>query len=244
MQVSRKRAAGALVVVGMWIAGTAVAQQAPTYTLVAGGGFAENQLATAANLHGAADIVFDGAGNAYISQSNGNRIRKVSAAGVITTVVGGTTGFSGDYGLASAAAIDEPAGLARDVAGNLYFSDTGNHRVRKIAPNGLITTVAGNGGLVHGGDGGAAVHAGIAHPSGLAIDAAGNLYIADALSHRVRKVTVDGMISAVAGTGVADYTGDFGPATSAKLNIRRVSTSTPRATSTSPTQGTARSARW
>jgi hypothetical protein len=94
----------------------------------------------------------------------------------------------------------------------------GNHRVRKVATNGLITTVAGNGSAVHGGDGGLATNAGIAYPSGLAIDASGNLYIADSTSQRVRKVTVGGTISTVAGNGTAGYAGDFGPATSAMLN--------------------------
>jgi sugar lactone lactonase YvrE len=202
----------------MLFGGATGAQQAPTFTLIAGGGFGDGGLATAANMHGAADIVFDFSGNAYVSQFNGNRIRKITPGGVITTVVGGTTGFSGDFGQASAAAIDQPSGLAYDTTGNLYFSDAGNHRVRRIAPNGLITTVAGNGSLVHSGDGGSALSAGIAKPSGLTVDSAGNLYIADMASHRIRKVTMGGTITTIAGTGVAGYSGDFGPATSAMLN--------------------------
>ena len=217
-QGNRKRAVVALVVAGSVVVGGAtVAQQAPMYTAIGGGGYQDGIQATSANMNGAGDIVFDAAGNAYISQFSGNRIRKISPAGVITTVVGGVTGFSGDNGPASAAAIDRPSGLELDAAGNLYFVDAGNHRVRRIATNGVITTVAGNGTLVHSGDGGLAVNAGFAAPSGLAIDGAGNLFVSDSTSHRVRKITTGGMISTVAGTGTAGYAGDNAAATSALL---------------------------
>src|SRR4249919_3156833 len=203
-------------VVGMSFFGAASAQ-APQFTQFAGGAFGDNGAATAANMQGATDVVTDGAGNIYVSQFNANRIRKISAAGVVTTLIGGTTGFSGDGGLAINAAMDRPDGLALDTAGNLYFSDRGNRRVRKIAPNGLITTVAGNGSANASGDNGAAVNAGIPGPAGLVVDGSGNLYIADMINHRVRKVTLGGTITTIAGTGVAGYAGDFGQATSAAL---------------------------
>src|SRR4249919_667262 len=203
-------------VVGMSFFGAASAQ-APQFTQFAGGAFGDNASAMAANMQGATDVVADGAGNINVSQFSANRIRKISAAGVVTTLIGGTTGFSGDGGLAVNAAMDRPDGLALDTSGNLYFSDRGNRRVRKIAPNGVITTVAGNGNAVFSGDNGAAVNAGLPGPAGLVVDGNGNLYIADMVNHRVRKVTLGGTITTVAGTGTPGYSGDFAAATSALL---------------------------
>ena len=107
--------------------------------------------------------------------------------------------------------------MARDPAGNLYISDSGHSRVRKINASGIISTVAGNGTPGSGGDGGPATSASLVAPAGLALDGAGNLYIADPLGGRVRKVDTSGNISTVAGTGSVGYTGDGGPATSAQI---------------------------
>jgi hypothetical protein len=155
-----------------------------------------------------------------IVDQNNNRIRKIAQNGTVSTVIGGPIGFSGDGGAASSARINSPIGLARDASGSLYFSDSRNHRVRRIDGAGTITTVAGNGSAIttNTGDGGAAIDAPLNEPSGLAIDAAGNLYIADASDNRVRKVAPDGTITTVAGTGVAGYTGDGAAATAAQFS--------------------------
>jgi sugar lactone lactonase YvrE len=113
----------------------------------------------------------------------------VSTSGTITTVAGnGTPGFSGDGGPATNASLFNPSGVAVDAAGNLYIADTTNSRVRKVSTSGTITTVAGNGTPGFSGDGGPATNASLVYPSGVAVDAAGNLYIADSQNNRVRKV--------------------------------------------------------
>ena len=130
--------------------------------------------------------------------------------GVITTIAGnGTAGFGGDGGAATSAQLNGPQGIAVDSSGNVYVSDTQNARVRKIS-GGTITTVAGNGTPGFGGDGGAATSAQLNVPIGLAVDSAGNLYIADFSNNRIRKVS-GGTITTVAGNGLAGYSGDGGP---------------------------------
>jgi uncharacterized protein (TIGR03437 family) len=158
----------------------------------------------------------DSAGNLYIADSYNNRIRKVTN-GVITTVAGnGTQGYSGDNGPATSAQFSYPEGVTVDSAGNLYIADTGNGRIRKVS-NGVITTVAGNGTGGFSGDGGPATSAELYCPVGVAMDSAGNLYIADACTQRIRKVA-NGVITTVAGNGTGYYSGDNGPAASAELN--------------------------
>jgi hypothetical protein len=125
----------------------------------------------------------------YIADILNSRVRKVSTSGTITTVAGnGTPGFSGDGGPATNARLRPPTGVAVDAAGNLYIADIFNQRVRKVSTSGTITTVAGTGIYGFSGDGGPATNARLAYPSGVAVDAAGNLYIADQNNHRVRKV--------------------------------------------------------
>jgi len=140
----------------------------------------------------------------------------------ISTVAGtGIYGYGGDSGPATAAQLDVVCALASDAKGNIYIADSWNHRVRKIASNGVITTVAGTGQPGYAGDGGAATSAQLAYPRGLAVDAQGNLYIADSANSRIRKVAADGKISTVAGSGVAGYSGDGADAASAQLNYPR-----------------------
>src|SRR5262249_54272201 len=127
-------------------------------------------------------------------------------------------GFNGDGGPARSAQLFGPREMAFDAQGNLYFSDTGNHRVRKITKDGIINTIAGSGAVGNGGDGGQAISAELNEPRGLAIDPAGNVYIADSLNHRVRRVTPAGVISSIAGTGVEGFGGVGGKATEARLN--------------------------
>jgi len=193
-------------------------------TTVAGNGTAgfsgDNSPATSAELDDPIGIAVDSAGNLYIADSGNNRIRKVSN-GTITTVAGnGTAGFGGDNSGngATAAELNDPLGVAVDAAGNLYIADYGNNRVRKVA-NGVISTVAGNGNATFSGDNGQAATAGVYEPRGVAVDSAGNVYIADSHNYRVRKITIStGVISTVAGNGTPGYSGDNGPATSAELH--------------------------
>jgi sugar lactone lactonase YvrE len=187
-------------------------------TVVAGngiGGFSgDGGPATSASLDGPYGVAVDAAGNLYIADSWNGRIRKVSG-GTITTIAGnGTDGFSGDGGPASSASFSDPAGIAVDSAGNLYVADTYNHRIRKVS-GGTITTVAGNGIESFSGDGGPATSASLDRPFGVAVDSAGNLYMADTFNSRIRKVS-GGTITTVAGGGNGAL-GDGGPATSASL---------------------------
>ncbi len=138
-------------------------------------------------------VTVDPSGNLYIADIGNNRIRKVNAAGTISTVAGnGTKSFSGDGGAAAGAGLNlfgAHAGLAVDGAGNLYIPDIANHRIRKVGASGIISTVAGNGIAGFSGDGGPAITAGLNNPGDVAVDSAGNLYIADTTNNRVRKVT-------------------------------------------------------
>jgi hypothetical protein len=143
----------------------------------------------------------------------------VSGNGTIYTVAGtGAAGFSGDGGSARSAALNTPAGLLVDGGGNLYVSDTGNHRIRKVSPAGVITTIAGTGSGGFSGDGGPATSAQLFSPQGLALDGRGNLYVADTGNNRVRRIAPDGTISTVAGNGVQDQSEEDTPATEAALN--------------------------
>ena len=138
---------------------------------------------------------------------------------IIIPVAGtGIAGFGGDGGPASQAQLNQPEGVAVDASGNLYIADTDNNRIRKISSNGIITTVAGNGIAGFRGDGGPASQAQLNHPEGVAVDASGNLYIADTGNNRIRKISPDGIITTVAGNGAADFGGDDGPASQAQLN--------------------------
>jgi uncharacterized protein (TIGR03437 family) len=155
--------------------------------------------ATSAQLNYPCGLAVDSAGNLYIADGFNNRIRKISN-GIITTVVGnGTQGFSGDNGPATGAQLSHPYGVAVDSAGNLYIADSLNNRIRKIS-NGIITTVAGNGTQGFSGDNGLATGAQLYRPNGVAVDSAGNLYIADFGNDCIRKVT-NGVITTVVGRG-------------------------------------------
>ena len=182
-------------------------------------GYRESGLpALSAQLNGPNGVVVDSLGNLYISDTQNNRIRKVDTAGFITTVAGnGTPGFGGDGGPGGLASIYFPVGIAVDIAGNLYFADKYNHRIRKVDTSGIITTVAGDGTGGYGGDGGDATSAQIYFPDDVAVDPSGGFYISDTLNHRIRKVNASGFITTVAGTGTAGDTGDGGLATSALL---------------------------
>jgi len=174
--------------------------------------------ATAAQLSSIQGVAADRWGNLYLSDTDNQRIRKISSTGLITTLAGtGTAGFSGDGGPAAEAQLNLPYGIAVDLAGYVYVADLGNQRVRRISPDGTITTIAGTGGKGTSRDGGAATDAALLSPRNVAVDAAGNLFLSEFEGHRVRKVSPDGRISTVAGTGVGGFGGDGGPATLAQL---------------------------
>src|ERR1019366_7837161 len=140
----------------------------------------------------------------YLADTANNTVRRV-AGGVISNVAGtGTAGSSGDGNPATGAQLNGPQGLAVDSAGDLYIADTQNKRVRKVA-NGVISTVAGSGTAGFAGDGGAAASAQLNAPFGVAVDAAGNLYIAEFSNNRVRKVSTNGNIGTLAGNGVSGF---------------------------------------
>lgn len=179
--------------------------------------------ATSAQLFYPTDVAVDPSGHLYIVDQANNRIRKVDPSGTISTVAGsGATGhfkggYSGDGGPATSAKLNLPGGIAFDRAGNMYIADTWNFRVRKVDTAGLITTVAGSTVRGYGGDDGPATSAALDTVADVAVDAAGNLYIADTFNSRVRKVDASGTITTFAGNGEAGFSGDGGPATSSKI---------------------------
>jgi hypothetical protein len=195
-------------------------------TTVAGDGTAgfagDGGAATSAMLDTPADTKLDGAGNLYIADSANHAIRMVNAVtGIITTIagIGGQEGYSGDGGQATQAHLAYPSGIAFDGNHVLYISDTGNNAIRRVdLSTGVITTVAGTSAAGYAGDGGPATSALLNSPWGIALDGAGNLYIADLSNNCVRKVS-GGTISTVVGTGTRGYGGDAGPAVQAELNV-------------------------
>ncbi len=242
-----------------------------TVSTVAGGGVGDGGPPTLAGLNFSsifAHIAFDPAGNLYIADIGNCRIRKMSQSGIITTFAGtGICGYSGDGGPASAATLNAPQAVAADGNGNVYVADTGNEVIRKIDSSGTITTfvsflitnnsaesaaayglaVDAAGSLYvsdgvfavwkidpsgtmtvaagtlfaigYNGDGIPATQAWLDFPRGIALDRSGNLYIADWLNDRVRKVDTNGIISTIAGNGKGGFGGDHGPGTSATLNL-------------------------
>ena len=178
--------------------------------------------ATAAQLDLPTAVSVDASGNLFVADTNNQRIRRISA-GVITTVAGsGQQGFGGDGGVATAALLDSPMGIAVDPAhpGSFYIADTHNQRIRLVDASGNISTTAGTGAVGFSGDGAALATASVANPRGLSVDASGDLFIADSGNQRIRAITA-GAISTVAGNGEQGFGGDPGLATSAILDTPR-----------------------
>lgn len=187
-----------------------------------------------AQIAGAQGVAVDRNGNLYIADSANNRIRKVTPSGVITTIAGvatitryfaGSGGYSGDGGPASEASLNNPVDVAVDSTGNVYVADQGNNRVRKIGIDGKIWTVAGNGNQAYSDDGGPATMTSIT-PTAVAVDAAGNLYVADSINKRIRKIT-DGIVTNFAGNGTFVAPNVGGPATPAMVGDGGPATSSP-----------------
>jgi len=164
-------------------------------------------------------VSLDSSGNVYFAQNGNGKIRKVTASTlIINTVAGnGTAGFSGDGGPATTAMLNFPSGVALDSSGNIYIADSLNRRIRKVTGT-TMGTIAGDGVLSYSGDGGPAISAQLNTPQAVAADTSGNFYIADTFNNVVRKVNTAGIITTIAGTGTAGYSGDGGAATSAQLN--------------------------
>ncbi|MDA1311959.1 MAG: hypothetical protein O2968_01365 [Acidobacteria bacterium] len=162
-------------------------------------------------------VALDSDGNLFVADRSHNRIRRIKITA--TTVAGsGVAGNSGDGGQAQVARLNGPSDVFVDELNNIYVADTNNHKVRRVTPSGGITTIAGTGVAGSAGDGGLAVNAQLGRIEGVARDAAGNLYIADTSNHRIRKVDKDGVITTLAGTGTAGFSGDGGAAAAAQLD--------------------------
>ena len=181
-------------------------------TTVAGNGTygsgGDGNAATAAMLAFPRAVAVDSSGNIYIADTDNECVRKVTlSSGLISTVAGsGGYGFSGDGNAATTATFEHPLGLAVDSSGNIYITDSGNERIRKVTVStGKISTVAGNGSFGYGGDGGQATATSLDVPASVAVDSSGNIYIADEYNNRIRKVTTSGVISTVAGNGTEGY---------------------------------------
>ena len=187
-------------ILSMVVSGCAFGQ---TYTIstFAGGGLPVNIPGTQAGLRSVGSVAVDRAGNVLFTDPYNHIVLRLDGTtGGVSLVAGnGTPGYSGDNGPATSAQLHLPVGIAVDSAGNLYIADTGDSRVRKVS-NGVITTVAGNGTEGSSGDNGPATSAQLLLPVGIAVDAAGNLYIADTGNNRIRKVS-NGVITTVAGNG-------------------------------------------
>ena len=202
-------------------------------TTVAGTGTAgfsgDGGPAVNAQLNQPEDVWVDAGGTLYIADSSNHRIRRVTTGGTISTVAGSggpgfTGGFAGDGGAATSAQLNRPTGLVVDAGGNIFIADSSNHRIRRVAANGTISTVAGNGVQAYSGENVDATNAALQFPVGIAIDSSGNLYIADGRNHVIRRVSSSRIINTVAGNGAGagtdtgTFSGDGGSATSAGLN--------------------------
>lgn len=194
---------------------------------MAGGGYCppadpcDGVPATNAALYYPSGITGGPDGSIYIADLNHDRIRRVRPDGIITTVAGiGTRGYSGDDGPATAAELSGPQGVAVGPDGSIYIADSGNSRIRRVGPDGIITTVAGNGTNGYSGDGGPATEAELYSPSDVATSSDGSIYIADTITDRIRRIGPDGIITTVAGNGETyGDIGDGGPATDARLSL-------------------------
>jgi trimeric autotransporter adhesin len=163
-------------------------------------------------------ICGDASANIYVADIFNNRIRKISAGGIISTIAGcGSRGYSGDGGAATLAEFFYPTGVAVDSSGNLYIADENNNCIRKVNTLGIISTITGNGIAGYSGDGGMASLAELNNPAGIGVDNLNNIYITDGFNSRIRKINRAGIISTIAGNGIAGYSGIGDTATLASI---------------------------
>lgn len=194
-------------------------------TTIAGNGmvgdFGDGGLATRASFQfgSGAGVAVDSKGNVYVACPTKHRVRVIRTNGTIHHFAG--KGYGEDGGPASEADLDSPYAVAVDSKDNVYIADSGKNNIRKVTPNGIISTIAGNGTRGFGGDGGLATNAMLNMPSDVAVDGKGNVYVLDSFNNRVRKVTPAGIITTLAGNGVAGFLGDNGRATQARFNFAR-----------------------
>ena len=159
------------------------------------GGFADG-IASVAQFNGIDGLAVDTAGNVYVADTNNHRIRKISAAGVVSTLAGSTQGYANGTG--TAARFNNPSGVAVDAAGNVFVTDIFNYRIRKITPAGVVSTLAGSG--IAGFANGSGTAAQFNKTYGIAVNDTGSIFVADALNHRVRKITASGVVTTFAGS--------------------------------------------
>ena len=177
--------------------------------------------ATAAYIDYPSWLTFDASGNLYLVEEGMGFIRKINTSGIITKVAGAVSGAAplGDGGPATDANLYGPGALVVDVSGNIYFGCYGSPRVRKIDATGIIRTIAGTGVYGYSGDHGPATAAKFSNIKGMAMDASGNIFVADYYNHAIRKISTTGIVTTIAGNGTAGFSGDGGPASAAMLNF-------------------------
>jgi len=168
---------------------------------------------TAASFNGPRGVAVDSSGNVYVADTSNSRIRKITSAGVVTTLAGSGTAAYAD-GTGTTASFNGPQGVAVDSSGNVYVADINNNRIRKITSAGIVTTLAGSGSYSFADGTGTA--ASIAQPAGVAVDSSGNVYVADSGNNRIRKITSAGVVTTLAGSGIGAYTDGTG--TTASFN--------------------------
>jgi sugar lactone lactonase YvrE len=180
----------------------------------------DNGPAAQAKLEHPSDVFAAANGSVYIADNRNHRIRRVDTNNVITTIAGaGDPAYAGDGHQSFSSRLNDPRGTFADMTGNIFIADTANHRVRKIDPSGIITTVAGNGLPGFSGDNEPATAASLHYPTSVFADAAGALYIADSFNDRIRKVDSSGIITTIAGSEETGYTGDGGAATLGRAEL-------------------------
>ncbi len=212
-----------LLLLSLFLLGTTTGQAQYITTIAGNGTFGysgDNGPATDAALKHPRDVAVDDSGTVYIADEISSCIRRIDKYGIITTYVGveGSSGYSGDNGPATNAQLSYVTGIGLDKKGNLYFADFANQRIRKVSVAGIITTIAGNGGVGYTGDNGPATDATLHIPRDAACDKWGNVYFADYGNNCIRKIDTSGIVTTIAGTGITGYTGDNGPATAAKID--------------------------
>lgn len=175
--------------------------------------------ATFASLNHPVALALDSAGALLVCDQGNQRVRRISDGQIATIAGSGTQGFSGDGGAATAAELNEPSGLAANPDGRIFVADTANQRIRVISVAGVIATFAGTGVAGESGDSNQAANAQLSRPAGLALDAAGNLFIADENNHRLRRIAPDGTITSVAGSGVQGAAAESALALAAAQNL-------------------------